>query len=144
MLTSVVLLVMAPPAARQIAAGLESLDGVNVRFARDCREARVALETHPDVSLVFTDVSHADGNWADLLRFVVNRGIRAHVVVCSCQADEGLWSEVLWRGDYDVLVEPFDRAELCRIVAGALRTMNPLSFSKTQSVSGLCGRTRLS
>ena len=125
MLTSIVLLVMAPPAYRQVACDLDSLDGVNVLLARDCREARQVLSAHPDISLVFTDVSHADGNWSDLLRFVVNRGIAAHVVVCSRCADEGLWSEVLWRGGYDVLVEPFDRAELARIVEGALRTMNP-------------------
>jgi len=78
MLTSVVLLVMAPPASRQVASDLESLEGVSVLLARDCREARLALEAHPDMSLVFTDVSHADGNWADLLRFVVNRGIAAY------------------------------------------------------------------
>ena len=125
MLTFVVLLVMAPPASRQVASDLESLEGVSVLLARDCREARLALEAHPDMSLVFTDVSHADGNWADLLRFVVNRGIAAHVVVCSRQADEALWSEVLWRGGYDVVVEPFDRADVGRIVEGALRTMNP-------------------
>jgi len=125
MLTSVVLLVMAPPASRQVALDLGLLDGVSVLLARDCREARSVLSAHPDVSVVFTDVSHADGNWADLLRFVVNRGIRAHVVVCSRQTDENLWSEVLWRGGYDVVVEPFDRAELGRIVEGALRTMNP-------------------
>ena len=125
MLTSVVLLVMAPPASRQVASDLESLEGVSVLLARDCREARLALEAHPDMSLVFTDVSHADGNWSDLLRFVVNRGIAAHVVVCSRQADEALWSEVLWRGGYDVVVEPFDRADVGRIVEGALRTMNP-------------------
>jgi DNA-binding NtrC family response regulator len=89
------------------------------------------LSAYPDVSLVFTDVSHADGNWSDLLRFVVNRGIAAHVVVCSRRADEGLWSEVLWRGGYDVLVEPFDREELARIVEGALRTMNPRLSART-------------
>ena len=125
MLTFVVLLVMAPPACRQVASDLESLEGVRVLAARDCREARQLLSAHPDVSVVFTNVSHADGNWADLLRFVVNRGFRAHVVVCSRRADEGLWSEVLWRGGYDVVVEPFDRAELARVVEGALRTMNP-------------------
>ena len=125
MLTSVVLLVMAPPARRQVARDLESLDGLDMLLARDCREARQVLLAHPDVSLIFTDVSHADGNWSDLLRFVVNRGIRAHVVVCSRQADEALWSEVLGRGGYDVVVEPFDRADVGRIVEGALRTMSP-------------------
>jgi len=125
MLTSVVLLVMAPPASRQVASDLESLEGVSVLLARDCREAREVLSARPDVSLVFTDVSHADGNWSDLLRFVVNRGIAAHVVVCSRHADENLWSEVLWRGGYDVVVEPFDRTELARVVEGALRTMSP-------------------
>ena len=129
--STVVLLVTAPPACRQLRAHLESSDGVSVLAARNCREARLTLETHPEVSLVLTDVSHADGNWADLLRFVVNRGIDAHVVVCTSEADEGLWSEVLWRGGYDVLVEPFDRAELHRILEGALRTINPQLTGRT-------------
>jgi hypothetical protein len=70
---------------------------------------------------VFTDLSHADGNWSDLLRFAVNRGIEARIVVCTRQADEGPWSEVLWRGGgYDVLVQPCQRSDLRRIVDGAV------------------------
>jgi DNA-binding NtrC family response regulator len=122
--SAVVLLVTDSPACRQLFARLESFEDVTVLTARHCREARKTLSVHPDVSVVFTHVSHADGNWCDLLRFMVNRGLDAQVVVCASEADENLWSEVLWRGGYDVLVQPCERQDLRRVVEGAVRAKN--------------------
>jgi DNA-binding NtrC family response regulator len=118
---TVVLLVTSSQTCGQLSTRLESLDDVTVLSARDCREARRSLSMRPDVSVVFTQVSHPDGNWSDLLRFVVNGGIEAQVVVCATQADEGLWSEVLWRGGFDVLVQPCEREDLRRVLEGAVR-----------------------
>ena len=117
----IVLLVTAPEGCQQLLADLESFDDVQVLTAYDCRQARRTLGSNAGVALVLTSLSHRDGNWCDLLRFVVNRGIETHVVVSTPQADGGLWSEVLWRGGYDVLVQPYERAELRRIVQEALR-----------------------
>jgi DNA-binding NtrC family response regulator len=119
-----VLLVMAPEARRQMLELLESLDGVSVLAADGCRQARSALEARPEVSVVLTGLSHADGNWSDLLRFAVNRGIEARIVVCAREADETLWSEVLWRGGYDVLVQPCRPSELLRVVQGAVHAQS--------------------
>ena len=104
---------------------------MTVLAARDCREARKTLSAHPDVSVVFTHVSHADGNWCDLPRFMVNRGIDAQVVVCASQADQGLWSEVLWRGAYDVLVQPCEIEDLRQVLEGAVRARDPRSSTRT-------------
>jgi DNA-binding NtrC family response regulator len=104
---------------------LESL-GVEVLTVRSCGEARGLLETRPPVALVITDVSLKDGNWCDIFKHLIDNGIQASVVVNSSQADERLWSEVLWRGGYDMLVEPYGRDELRRTVEGALRAVHGL------------------
>jgi two-component system response regulator PilR (NtrC family) len=94
---------------------------VEVLPAASCHEARTLLENHPPVDVVITDVSLTDGNWSDVFRCLIDAGVRASVVVTSRWADERLWSEVLWRGAYDLLVEPYEVDELRRIVEGALR-----------------------
>ena len=71
--------------------------------------------------MIITQLTLADGNWCDLFKYLVDRGSHASVVVSSPQADERLWSEVLWRGAYDLLVEPYESGEVCRVVEGALR-----------------------
>lgn len=116
-----VLLVTSPDDSRRLLTDLESFDNLRVLTAHSFRNARRTLEEQGEVAVILTAVSHADGNWCDLLRLVVNRGIQAQVIVCTPKCDEGLWSEVLWRGAYDVLVQPFETAELRRILDGALR-----------------------
>ena len=89
----------------------------------DCREARALLQTRPPLEIVILDVSLMDGNWCDIFKFLVDYGISASVVVASEFADERLWSEVLWRGAYDLLVEPYEREEVQRVLEGALRAL---------------------
>ncbi len=96
---------------------------LNVLEAEDCREARSLLQTRPPLEIVIVNVSLADGNWCDIFRCIVDYGIGANVVGTSRQADEKLWFEVLWRGAYDLLVEPFEREELRRVVEGATRAL---------------------
>ena len=104
---------------------LENLDRLtlSVLTAEDCREARALLQTRPPLEIVIIDVSLTDGNWCDIFKFLVDYGISASVVVASGFADERLWSEVLWRGAYDLLVEPYGREEVRRILEGALRAI---------------------
>jgi hypothetical protein len=71
-----VLLVTDPETSPQLVGQLEPLDNVQVLTAPDCRQARRTLDAHPEVSVILTNLSHADGNWCDLLRFVVNRGLK--------------------------------------------------------------------
>ncbi len=94
---------------------------VAVRVSENFREARGSLESDPNIDVVITDLTLADANWSDLLRFLVNRSLRASVVVNTCRANEACWSEVLWRGGYDLLVEPYERSEVRRVVEGAAR-----------------------
>ena len=96
---------------------------LTVLTAEDCREARALLQTRPPLEIVIIDVSLMDGNWCDIFKFLVDYGISASVVVASEFADERLWSEVLWRGAYDLLVEPYEREEVRRVLEGALRAL---------------------
>jgi hypothetical protein len=41
--------------------------------------------------------------------------------VSSPAADEHFWSEILWRGVHDLLVEPHDADQVRRAVEGAIR-----------------------
>ena len=105
---------------------LHSLESLNfeILLVGNCTEARRLLKTAPPVQVVITQVSLPDGNWCDVLRFLVDSGMKASVVVTSPQADENLWSEVLWRGAYDLLIEPFKTDEVRRTMEtmeGALR-----------------------
>lgn len=86
-----------------------------------CHAAREWIESNSAIDIVITQVSLTDGNWCDILSCIVGHGVDARVVVSSAVADERFWSEALWRGVYDVLVEPYDRSEVLRIVDGALR-----------------------
>lgn len=101
-------------------ANLEALPA-EVLVVGSCQEARRTLQTHPAVDIVITDVTLPDGNWCDVLTFLVDHGIDAGVVVASRTADEILWSEVLWRGVYDMIVEPFDSRESRWVIEAALR-----------------------
>ena len=71
-----------------------------------CRAARECTNANPTIDIVITQVSLKDGNWCDVLACAVNREVEARVVVSSTVADERFWSEALWRGVYDVLLEP--------------------------------------
>jgi DNA-binding NtrC family response regulator len=84
---------------------------------RACR-----LLSRATIDVVITDVSLADGNWRDLMAHLLSEGLNPCVVVRSAADDPCLWSEVLWRGAYEMLVEPFSVEEAVRILEGALRT----------------------
>jgi response regulator of citrate/malate metabolism len=99
------------------------LTSLNVEVLRvvTCQQARQLLRTCPPIDLVITDVSLADGNWCDVLREVVEAGIDVNVLVTIASPDARICSEALWRGVYDILVEPYDEQEVCRAIEGAVR-----------------------
>jgi FixJ family two-component response regulator len=68
---------------------------------------------------------------------LVDRGIHASVVVSARLADERLWSEVLWRGAYDVIVEPYEAEEVRRIVEGALRAASTVPNARATASTSM-------
>jgi DNA-binding NtrC family response regulator len=76
-----------------------------------------------------------DGEWWDVLEGL-DGGRQAHLVVTARTADERLWSEVLHRGGYDVLAQPFDAAEARRVMAIAWASSVRNLMSVVQPVQG--------
>ena len=99
------------------------LASLNVEILRvvTCQQARQLLRTYPPIDLVTTDVSLADGNWRDVLREVVEARIDVNMLVTKASPDARIWSEALWRGVYDILVEPYEEQEVYRAIEGAVR-----------------------
>lgn len=116
----VALIVMPPERRSPLLKNLRALK-VEVLAVGNCQQARGLLQTQPPVDVVITQVTLSDGNWCDIFKYLVDNDIHASLVVSSPQADEILWSEVLWRGAYDLLVEPYESQELQATLEGALR-----------------------
>ena len=117
----VLLVLSCPERQARLAAILRGI-GVDSLWVRRCWEARELLQTQPALDTVVTDATLEDGNWCDVLRAVVDYDPQASVVVVApSSADEILWSEVMWRGVHDMLVEPFTKKEAQRVLEGALR-----------------------
>jgi DNA-binding NtrC family response regulator len=75
----------------------------------------------PSISVVICDRDLPDGSWHELLSELSGRDTPPRLVVTSAQADDQLWAEVLNRGGYDVLAQPFDPSEVFRVVSLAWR-----------------------
>ena len=75
-----------------------------------------------EVDLVITDVTLPDGNWIDVLRLTFEASTPPGIIVHSRLVNDRLWSEVLWRGAYDMLIAPYSTDDGCAIIEGALRT----------------------
>ena len=62
-----------------------------------------------------------DGTWKDVLDRLQSIVHPPLLLVVSRHADESLWAEVLNLGGYDVLLKPFDRSEVTRVIDMAWR-----------------------
>ncbi len=113
-----VLLVMAPDRRTPLLKQLEAC-GIQVLAARDCSEARRILRAQPGVQVVLTDEALADGDWLSVLDAVSRSGVHAETIVCTRLGDPRLWIHVLVYGAYDLLVEPYNSAEVRRIIESA-------------------------
>ena len=111
------MLVMAPERRQPLLDALES-SGIEVLPVCNCNEARRILETQP-VQAVVTDATLPDGDWRRVLEIVQQGRRKIEVVVCSRLGDAKLWLDVLEQGGYDVLVQPYQREEIKRIVEAA-------------------------
>jgi DNA-binding winged helix-turn-helix (wHTH) protein len=102
-----VVLVVTEPERRRVLLKLLGDSNIVALSADDCENARQVLHTHPRIRLVFADFALPDGGWSDVLNEVILSNLDAVVVVCLRSADPDLWSDVLARGAYSVLAEPY-------------------------------------
>lgn len=88
-----------------------------------CTSAREAVEQaavlRPAILICERDLS--DGTWKDVLSRLESMTNPPRILVVSRHADDSLWAEVLNLGGYDVLLKPFDRSEVTRVVGMAWR-----------------------
>jgi DNA-binding NtrC family response regulator len=122
-----VLLALSPDRCRSLMPKLQ-LPKTRIFMVGDCRGVQRVLAENPDIELIITGLSLDDGNWCDVVKHVVDRGHHAEIIVSSPVASQTLWSEVLWRGAYDLLLEPYDFEEVARLVDGAIRAARETSF----------------
>lgn len=85
------------------------------------REAMSSHLKRARTRLVICEQVLADGDWRDILADLHNQKEAPLLIVLSRHADERLWAEVLNLGGYDVLIKPFDHAEVSRVVNMATR-----------------------
>jgi len=95
-----------------------------IRWASSFREATTLMhQSVPD--LVLCDRDLPDGTWKDVFREAEGMRPRPAVVVVSRKPDERLWAEVLNFGAWDMLLKPFDRTEVLRMVHGVCLHRQP-------------------
>ncbi len=91
-----------------------------------CHSLAAVQPLLPRASLVMCDEKLPDGNWRDVLTRLEALPGSPALIVASHLADERLWAEVLNRGAYDLLLEPFRAEEVVRTV-GTARDSPPRS-----------------
>jgi DNA-binding NtrC family response regulator len=101
-------------------------------------EARRVLDSRYPIQVVLTDTALPDGTWMDVLDGVTQSGTKAEVVVCARVADAQLWSAVLERGAYDLMIEPYQPEEVRRIIEAAaarsyMRSLPPAKEKRTKA-----------
>jgi DNA-binding response OmpR family regulator len=87
-----------------------------IHQARSYGEALAVLHDHP-IPVVLCDSEMPDGSWKDALSEMADLPEAPLLIVTSRLADDNLWAEVLNLGGYDVLMKPFDRLEVLRVIS---------------------------
>lgn len=68
---------------------------------------------------ILTEATLPDGTWLDVLETAGRLSGRMPVIVTDPHADARLWAEVLNRGGFDLLTQPFYAPEVKRILGNA-------------------------
>jgi len=87
-----------------------------IHQARSYGEALSVLQHHP-IAVVLCDAETADSGWKPMLAELERLPHSPLLIVTSRLADDSLWAEVLNLGGYDVLMKPFDRVEVLRVIS---------------------------
>ncbi len=96
--------------------------GWQLQSASDWRRA-LDLAEHAHASVFVYDRDANPEEWAEALRKVLDtggdNGDSPAFLMTSRLADESMWAELLIRRGYDLLMTPFDRAEVLRAIESA-------------------------
>ena len=89
---------------------------ISIEQVRRVKHARRKVQRGA-YAVVLTEAQLPDGTWHDVLELVGERNCK--VIVTHPHADARLWVEVLNRGAYDFVAQPFAAAEVQRILGNA-------------------------
>ncbi len=103
-----------------------------VLAAVNCEEARRILQGYPALDVVVTELSLEDGSWWTIHQELARARVSTALVVCLPGADGGI-SDILERGADDVLLPPYERPEIQRMLEAAAAR----SYMRTQHSAGL-------
>jgi DNA-binding NtrC family response regulator len=93
-------------------------DNFNFRAAKNLDEAaNLASEAS---GVVCEDVMKNGKSWREVFKAVEDSSWGTPLIVCSRNADERLWAEVLNYGCYDLLMKPFVIEEVTRVMNMAM------------------------
>ena len=99
-----------------------------------CSEATAILR-NARASVVICEATLADRTWADVFECCNRLPVPPPMIVCSRLADDRLWTEVLNRGGYNLLDEPFQDKEVYRLVSLAWRHWKDLPPARAHAAA---------
>jgi DNA-binding NtrC family response regulator len=93
-----------------VEASMELVHAAGLRNAAERLKSRL-------FPVVLTEAKLEDGTWLDVLHLA--RPANAELVVTDPWADARFWAEAINMGAFDLLVQPFQRMEVQRVLASA-------------------------
>jgi len=89
----------------------------------DLQQALQFLEKHA-VPVIVCPRDLGEDGWKDVIGAVAHFRSPPNVVVYTEHADDAFWMDVLHSGGYDILLKPFNRDEVFRLLSLAWRKWN--------------------
>ncbi len=82
------------------------------------KHASATIQDEP-YQVILTEANLPDGTWRDVLDMARGLTPGPEVIVTDAAADARFWAEALNLGAYDLIAQPFDTAEVQRILSYA-------------------------
>lgn len=122
---------------RELVKDLFRVSGWRLFEARDRARALQYLSRHP-IHVVIAETDVPDWHWRKVLHDLRGLERPPQLIITSRNADDRLWAEALNVGAYDVLAQPFERAEVERAVESARRhfDVRPMGTARLPLASG--------
>ncbi len=124
-----ILIVSTSPDDRR-AAARAAPDGSRVLQTDDCRQARQALESDPDIAVIICDLTLSDGSWWCMYQESVRRQRPAELIVLLPQRGLNA-AEVEAHGVTVIGTGPLDSQELAQAILTAAERSNAQSAQLT-------------
>ena len=105
-----------PLAKLRLALANQSIGAIR---ARSCAEALRILSYHNSPQIIFTDLTVADGSWADVLRLASRTRRPVDLIVVSELVDIPLYIAAMESGAFDFTVPPFADADVAYVLRRA-------------------------